>query len=283
MKLFSRISLFGAALALSSALPALAQSGSVQFDARIRASAGIDEPVRQVNFYLLRKSYSEIQSEARELVPAAKMNEFIDKLDVSKELKAWMKKNQCVRFTGDEFVKKVTADDVIEVPEFFDAYTERTAGDQTVLFPVLKVKANDKKDHPEKYAQADKDYHKAVKEFFINHPDSVQGLDLGLEEINPGHKWDVLEAKNKGALDRQTTLLAEGKYLAARAQTDLDGRGSFRQIPVGTYYLSSLNVDSLAGEEHERWDVPLTVTPSHETYILLSNRQRNTDERNSLN
>ena len=81
----------------------------------------------------------------------------------------------------------------------------------------------------------------------------------------------MLEAKNKGALDRQTTMLAEGKYLAARAQTDLDGRGYFRQVPVGTYYLSSLNVDSLAGEEHERWDVPVTVTPSHETYILLSN------------
>ena len=52
---------------------------------------------------------------------------------------------------------------------------------------------------------------------------------------------------------------------------DLDGHGYFRQIPVATYYLSSLNVDSLAGEEHDRWDVPVTVTPSHETYILLSN------------
>jgi hypothetical protein len=271
MKFPSRIFLIGAAIALSSAVPALAQSGSVQFDARIRASAGIDEPVRQANFYLLRKSYTDIQSEARELVPAGRMNDFIDKLDVSKELKAWMKKNQCVRFTGDDFVKKVTADDIVDVPEFFDAYAERTTGDQTVLFPVLKAKPSDKKDHPEKYDQAVKDWHKAVKEFFVNHPDSTQGLDLGLEEINPGHKWDVLEAKSKGALDRQTTLLAEGKYLAARAQTDLDGRGFFRQVPVGTYYLSSLNVDSLAGEEHERWDVPVTVTPSHETYILLSN------------
>jgi hypothetical protein len=271
MKPPSRTFLIAAAAVVAWAIPALAQSGSVQFDARIRASAGIDEPVRQANFYLLRKSYADIQAEAREAVPAGKMNDFIDKLAVSKELKAWMKKNQCVRFTGDDFVKKITADDIVEVPEFFDAYTARTAGDQTVLFPVLKVKANDKKDHPEKYEQADKDYHKAVKEFFVNHPDSTQGLDIGLEEINPGHKWDVLEAKNKGALDRQTTLLAEGKYLAARAQTDLDGHGYFRQIPVGTYYLSSLNVDSLAGEEHDRWDVPVTVTPSHETYILLSN------------
>jgi hypothetical protein len=271
MKLTSQISLLVIAVLLAWPGAANSQTGSIQFDARIRASAGIDEPVRQVNFYLLRKSYSDIEAEAKATVPPTKMNDFIDKLDVSKELKAWMKKNQCVHFSGEAFLQLIKPDDVIEVPEFYDAYLDRMQGDQTVVFPQPKYKAADKEKDPAKYDAQVKDYKKQVKAFFIANPTSIQGLDLSMEDVDPGHKWDVLVAKNKGALDRETTILAEGKYLVARTQTDLDGRGYFRQIPAGTYWLSSLDVESLAGEERERWDTPVAVTPSHETYVLLSN------------
>ena len=43
---------------------AAAQNGSVQFTARITPSGGVDEPVRSFPFYLLRKSYADIQKEA---------------------------------------------------------------------------------------------------------------------------------------------------------------------------------------------------------------------------
>jgi hypothetical protein len=273
MKQASRVFLFGFALALGGTGVARAQTatGSIQFDVQIRAAAGVDEPVRQADFYLLRKSFSDIEAEAKSLVPPIDMNAFIDKLEVSKELKVWMKANKCVHFSGEDFLNKIKPDDMIGVKEFYDAYLDRMQGDQTVVFPQPKYKPTDKEKFPEKYEAELKDYKKQVKTFYIANPTSNQGLDLGLEDIDPGHKWDNLVAKNKGALDREMTLLAEGKYLAGRAQTDLDGHGHFQRVPVGTYWLSSLNVDSLAGEERDRWDAPVVVTPSHQTYLLLSN------------
>ena len=92
MKLTSRIFLLAVLLGVCAGA-SRAQAGSIQFDAHIRASGGADEPVRGANFYLLRKSYADIEAEAKTVVPPVKMDDFIDKLDVSKELKVWMKKN----------------------------------------------------------------------------------------------------------------------------------------------------------------------------------------------
>ncbi len=51
-------------------------------------------------------------------------------------------------------------------------------------------------------------YHDAIRAFIIADPDSKDGMDLGLEEVNPGHKWDMLEAKNLADLNRETADLA---------------------------------------------------------------------------
>jgi hypothetical protein len=270
MKLTSRIFLLAVLLGVCAGA-SRAQTGSIQFDAHIRASGGADEPVRGANFYLLRKSYADIEAEAKTVVPPVKMDDFIDKLDVSKELKVWMKKNKRVHLSGEDFIKLITPDDMIIVPEFYKDYVDRLQGDQTVTIPKPKYNDKDKDKDPTKYEELLAEYKKAIKQFLIANPTSSQGLDLGLEEVDPGHKWDVMVTKNKGALDREVTALAEGKYLAARTQSDLDGRGYFRGIPAGTYWLSTLDVDELAGEDHERWDAPLVVAASRETYISLSN------------
>lgn len=270
MKLTARVFL-SAVLLTACAGVSRAQTGSIQFDAHIRASAGVDEPVRGANFYLLRKSYVDIQAEAKAAVPPARMDEFINKLDVSKELKVWMKKNKRVHLSGEDFIKLITPDDMIIVPEFYKVYVDRLQGDQTVTIPKPKYKEQDKDKDPTKYEELVAEYKKQIKLFLIANPTSSQGLDLGLEDVDPGHNWDVIVTKNKGALDRETTNLAEGKYLAARAQTDLDGRGYLRGIPAGNYWLSTLDVDALAGEDHERWDAPLAVVAGRETYISLSN------------
>ena len=79
--------LFSLGLALAfSPLRAAGQNGSLQFLARITPSGGVEEPVRSFPFYLLTKSYAEIQKEAALSAPGANMNAFIDGLDVSKEL-----------------------------------------------------------------------------------------------------------------------------------------------------------------------------------------------------
>ena len=90
------------------------------------------------------------------------MDAFVDGLDVSKELKAWMKSNHRVSLSGEDFVKKLKVDDVMNVPEFFHAYVERMVGDSTVMFPTPKYKPEDKTKDPEKYARLKKQYLDAV-------------------------------------------------------------------------------------------------------------------------
>src|SRR5580704_14232005 len=45
-------------------------SGNIEFNAQVAPSGGRPEPVRQLTFYLLRKSIEEVRTEAAQLEPA---------------------------------------------------------------------------------------------------------------------------------------------------------------------------------------------------------------------
>jgi hypothetical protein len=250
---------------------AAAQTGTVQFVARVTPSGGEDEPVRTLSFYLLSKSYADIQKEAEAATPSTSLDKFIESLDVSKELKAWMKTNHRVSLSGEDFIKMVKADDIMNVPEFFTSYTERNVGDRTEGFPTPKYKLADRAKDPAKYDRLVTQYHDAIRAFVIADPDSKDGLDLGLEAVNPGHKWDMVKTKNLADLARETADLARGKYLVARAETDMQGQGALRGIPAGNYWLGTLNIEAVAGDARERWDVPVTVRAGQPSYVTLTN------------
>ena len=277
MKIYSRISisafsvLFLIAGVMAKTPRAAAQTGSVQFVARVTPSGGEDEPVRTLPFYLLSKSYADIQMEAEAASPVANQDKFIDALDVSKELRAWMKKNHRVNLSGEDFSKMLKADDVMNVPEFFAAYTERMVGDHTAGFPTPKYKLEDRAKDPAKYNRLVTEYHDAIRAFIIADPDSKDGVDLGLEEVNPGHKWDMVKAKNLAELTRETADLARGKYLVARVETDMEGQGALRGVPPGNYWLGTLNIEAVVGDARERWDVPVTVRAGQPSYLTLTN------------
>lgn len=227
--------------------------------------------MRSFPFYLLSKSFADIEKEAALDLPAPNMDKFIDSLEVSKQLKAWMKANHWVNLVGEDFHKKIKVDDVMNVPEFFTAYVERMAGDQTVAFPTPKYKLEDKTKDPAKYDRLVKQYHDAIRAFIIADPSSTDGMELGLEDVNPGHKWDVLSAKSTEEANRETMDLAQAKYLVARTETDLQGQGTIRGIAPGNYWLSTLNIAATAGDTRERWDVAVTVGASPNNYVALSN------------
>lgn len=277
MKLSSRISvctlsvLFLIAGVMAKTPRAAAQTGTVQFTVRVTPSAGEDEPVRTLPFYLLSKSYSEIEKEAAATSPLANQDKFIDALEVSKELKAWMKANHRVNLSGEDFTKMLKADDIMNVPEFFAAYTERMVGDHAEGFPTPKYKPEDRTKNPAKYELQVTEYHDAIRAFIIADPASKDGLDLGLEEVNPGHKWDMLKAKHATELALETADLARGKYLVARAETDIQGQASLRGIPPGNYWLGTLNIEAVVGDARERWDVPVTVHAGQPAYVTLTN------------
>jgi hypothetical protein len=250
---------------------AAAQDSTIEFVAKTTPSSGTDEPVRGITFYLLRKSFDDIGKEAAVTYPLVARDAFIDKLDVSKELKAWMKKNQCVNLAGEDFIKKLKPDDVMNTPEFHKAYVDRMSGDQSVAFPTPKYTPALKKKNPEKYDEEVKQYENAIRAFLVLNPTSTSGIDLALEDVNPGHKWDTIEANSTAELHRHTIELAESKYLAARTETDLEGHGYLHGIAPGTYWLSTLDIVAQAGDVRKKWDVRVTVPPGKTTYVALSN------------
>lgn len=250
---------------------AASQTGSIEFVVRATPSGGLEEPVRGFPFFLLSKSFEDISKEADAAYPKTDLNGYIDNLDVSNELKAWMRKNQWVNLSGEDFIHKLHADDIMRVPEFYAAYLERNADTRSIDFPKPKYKPSDKTKDPAKYEKLVAEYKDAVRHYIDQNPDSIDGIDLSLEESNPNRKWRELEAKRAPQIQRQALELAQSKYLVARAETNLQGQGFLQGIPAGNYWLSTLDVTATVGDAQARWDAPLAVRPGDTTYVVLSN------------
>ncbi|HSY59152.1 MAG TPA: hypothetical protein VK795_06305 [Terriglobales bacterium] len=273
MKNAARITVLILLVTMVSGTPrAGAQDGSIQFVARATPSSGVEEPVRGFPFYLLSRSFEEIEKEVAVNYPKPDMDGFIDSMTgASKQLRAWMKKNHWVQLSGEDFVKKLDVDDVMNVPEFFDAYVERMSGDQTTNFPEPKYKPAQQKKDPAKYDQLKAEYREQVRQFLVKNPKSTDGMDLNLEDIDPFNRWTQVQAKSLPDIQRRMEELAQSKYLVAHTQTDVEGQGVLAHIPPGKYWISSLELAASVGDTHLRWDTPISVRPGQPTYVTLSN------------
>lgn len=133
---FHVLGLFLAFLILLHPARLAAQSaGGVDFVALVSPAGGQPEPVRQLTFYLLRKSVEDIRKEALQQAPLEDLDKFIDGLDVSPELKAWMKKHHSIRLSGDDFTKSLTPDDIVDIPEYIKAYMTHNEAYRGAGFP----------------------------------------------------------------------------------------------------------------------------------------------------
>jgi hypothetical protein len=250
---------------------ATAQGGAIQFVATGTPSGGLQEPVRGFPFFLLSKSFEQIQADAEASDPKPKMDAFIGRLDVSPELKAWMKRTQCVSLTGEDFLHKVTPADVLDIPEFRRAYMERNAGDQSIDFPKPKFKASDEQKNPAKFKKESDEYRQTLLHYIATYPQTLDGLDLALTDVDPGSRWSILLAKRIPDIYRRALDLAQSKYLVARTQTDLQGQALLQNVPPGQYWISTLNVAAEVGDMRLEWDVPVTVLPGQTASAALSN------------
>lgn len=247
-----------------------ARSGSIEFVVHATPSGGLEEPVRGFPLFLLTKSFQEITREVEASTPKADMDGFVDTLDVSPELKAWMKKNHRVELSGEDFIHKLKAPDVMNVPEFYHAYLDRNSGDQSMNFPKPKYKAADREKDPAKYDKLKAEYDEALRHYIEDTPESIDGIDLELANVDPSAKWNSLDGKRAPEIHRRVLELAQSKYLVARAQTDLEGDGYLRDIPPGNYWLSTLDVAANVGDARPRWDIALSVRAGERTNIALS-------------
>jgi hypothetical protein len=267
--------LFVVALALlTTALsPSLsAQSNArIDFTARVAPTDGRPEPVRQLTFYLLRKSLADIRTDVAKQDPAPDLDEFVDSTAWSPEMKAWMKKHHTVQLSGGDFTKLLKPDDIVNVPELFTAFMSRNAGFEGAGFPKPKYKPKDITADPEKYKLQKEEYKTAIKKFITTEPTSILGIDADLTEPNPYEKWSKMLGDRDRRMEKATLNLAQRNYVVAQADTDLDGRGSFSNLPPGDYWIGTLGTQAIAGDVRLRWDYPITIRAGEAAHIDLTN------------
>ena len=263
-----------AAAALFTASGAAAQSapaGTVDFFASARPAAARPEPIRAMSFYLLRASLSDIRKEAEQSEHTTDMNQYIDSLTMSPLLKDWMKKHEIVDFVGQKFSKLVTPDDVIAIPEFFDAYTKQNGASLGGGIPVPKNDPKLEKKDPEKFARQHEEYKKLLRRYIAANPDTLDGFDVMFRESNPGTHWAVMQSEQQHSIERRTMDLAQTKYFAAETDTDLNGRGEFTGVAPGAYWITTLDTPALVGDAHLQWDVTVNVHAGEIAHVELSN------------
>jgi hypothetical protein len=246
-------------------------TGSVEFTAHVAPTDGRPEPVRQLTFYLLRKSLDDIRQEALQLEPSPDLDKFVDSLAVSPKLKEWMKKNHTVELGGKNLAKSLSADDVVDVPEFYNAYMLRNSGYQGTGFPKPKFKLKDEVSNPAKFKEEKTEYREAVRKFAGSAPESIVGIETELLDVDPSVKWGLLTAEQRRRLDKQTIDLAQARYLVAQTDTDLDGRGHFAGLAPGKYWINILGTQAMSGDVRLRWDFPVTVRAGEAAHVELSN------------
>jgi len=246
-------------------------AGTLEFTARITPTAARPEPVREFTFYVLTKSYGEIVKEVEEKDMLPKREEFIDGLKISPELRAWLKAHDVLDLTTPDLDKALTPDDLIRVPEFLLAYQRSNSGGVTVGIPKPKYSEMDRTEHPERYERQRQEYLAALKKFIQAHPETVAGVELEMDAVNPQRKWEALHNEHKSRVQRNAPEVAQLKYLAAKADTDLEGRGSVSSLLAGSYWISSLDLDAAAGDKRLRWDVPVRIEPGKTSHIDLTN------------
>jgi hypothetical protein len=265
---------FGAvALGVFAACLSYAQSttGSLEITARVTPTAARPEPVRQFTFYLLTKSYADIakEVEAQDVLPSRE--EFIDGLKISPELKSWLKDHDILDLTMPDLDKLLTPEDIIHVPEFLVAYQHSNSGGVTSGIPRPKYKDADKTQNPERYERQHREYLTALKKFIQTNPATVSGVELELAGVNPQLKWAKLQGDHKKRVLRLAPEVAQTKYLAAKMDTDLDGRAALANLPAGTYWISTLGLDAAAGDMRLRWDVAMQLHAGQTTRFELTN------------
>ncbi len=246
-------------------------TGSIEFTVLATPSVGRPEPARQTRIFLLSKSFADIRQEAEASLPQPDLDEFIASLEVTPELKEWMKRTRVVLFSGQDFMRSLKNDDIMDVPEFLEAYLARNAVDVAVGFPKPKYKESDREKDPVKYEKQRQEYKDGIRKFMDTYPHSRDGLDLHLVQLNPGQRWARRQADRTADAHRRALEWANTRYLVARAETDLYGRAGFVNVAPGDYWLSTLDREVAAGDVRLRWDAPLTVRAGEATRLELNN------------
>ena len=246
-------------------------AGSIELSAYVSPSQGQPEPVRGMTFYLLSRSLSDIRKELGSTEDVTDLDHFVEQLDVSAELKSWIKKHHRIDLVGRAFTKELTADDIVGVPEFLNAYMNQNGAALHAAIPAPKYKKGEEQKDPEKYKRQLEEYHEALRRFIQANRDSLDGLDAELRDVNPHSRWVLLQREQQRRLEQRVMQVAQTHYLVAMATSNLSGRASFDNVLPGQYWISNLDTPALAGDLRLHWDVAVSVPEAKTARLELSN------------
>jgi hypothetical protein len=261
----------GAFSFLAASLAAQSGTGAVDISARITPTGAHPEAVRQFALFILTKSYADIikDIEGQDVLPSKE--KFIDSQKVSPELKKWMKAHDVIDLTAPDVDQLFVPDDIMNIPEFFAAYQRANSGGVTVGLPKPKYRAADKDSNPDKYQKQKEEYLAETRKFIETHPSTTQGMQTELAAFNPKYAWDQLHSDHRRRVAQLGPDTAQVKFLAGKAETDLDGRALVTGLRPGNYWVSSLGMDAASGDRRLIWDVPFTVQAGQTIHLELSN------------
>jgi hypothetical protein len=268
-----KLSVLAALLCLATAFRVHAQAGTgaLEFTAKVTPTAAKPEPVRDFTFYVLTKSYDDIVKDLdlREGPPSR--DKFIDELKISPELREWLHKHDVMDVTLPGFDKLMTPDDVLHVPEFLLAYQRSNSGGVTNGIPKPKYRDADKTENPDRYEKQKQEYLSTLKKFIQAHPETVSGMELELDGVNPARKWAEAQNNHRRRVQQLAPAQAQTTYLTAKVDTDLDGHGQIQGLPPGNYWISSLGLTAAAGDARLQWDFPIKIEAGRTVRIELTN------------
>jgi hypothetical protein len=248
-----------------------AGTGALELTAYVSPTAAKPEPVRDFTFYVLTRSFEEIKHEIEEKNGAPDREKFIGGLKLSPELRNWLKAHEVLDLTIPGLDKILTPEDILGVPEFLLAYQRSNSGGVTSGIPKPKYRDVDKTERPERYEKEHQEYLTALKKFIQAHPETVAGIELELDGINPARKWAEAQNGYKKKIRQQAPMQAQTKYLFMRVDTNLEGAARVSRIPAGNYWVSTLDLEAGAGDSRLIWDVPVTIQAGQTTRIELTN------------
>ena len=260
----------GLALCVASA-NAQGAAGAIDLDASVTPTGAKPEPARDFTLYILTHSYKEIVRQINEQDAPASRDKFIDEQKLSPQLKQWMHKHEVMDLTQPGIDKMLSTDDIMTVPEFLSAYQGSNSGGVTQGIPQPKFRESEKQDNPAKYQKQYEEYLAALRKFIQSHPETIVGIELELDEVNPARKWAEVQNNQKRRVSQLAPAVAQTKYLAAKVNTDLNGHAAITGIAPGNYWISSLDLYAASGDVRLRWDVPVTVEAGRTTRIELTN------------
>jgi hypothetical protein len=263
--------LLGALALLAASVSAQNGTGSIALSARVSPTGAQPEPVREFPIYILTKSYADIVKEVESQDTLPTLDEFVEKWPCSPELKKWMKEKQIVDLTSPDVDKLITPDDIMKIPEFFEAYERSNSGGVTKGLPQPKFREAEKQSNPDRYNKEKDEWLAAMRKFIETNTYTISGIELQLTGVNPKPAWEKLHNDEKRKVAQLAPDTAQVKYLAGKAQTDLDGRAVVSGLPAGTYWVSTLGMEASSGDRRLIWDVQAKVVPGQTTRLELSN------------